>query len=120
MIDAIFYHAATLITLLSLFILGPALGRAWMTRIDGSQGWSVPTQHFVTLAIGIPNSKTHIPAVLEQVRCGHIHPERLVTVHDWTEVPDALFSSDIKPVVVRPTIVNPAAKPAKLILPASD
>ena len=47
MIDDIFYHAATLITLLSLFILGPALGRAWMTRIDGSQGWSVPTQHFV-------------------------------------------------------------------------
>ncbi len=44
MIDDIFYHAATLITLLSLFILGPALGRAWMTRIDGSQGWSVPTQ----------------------------------------------------------------------------
>ncbi len=42
MIDDIFYHAATLITLLSLFILGPALGRAWMTRIDGSQGWSVP------------------------------------------------------------------------------
>src|SRR5258707_516905 len=28
MIDDIFYHAATLITLLSLFILGPALGLA--------------------------------------------------------------------------------------------
>ncbi len=74
----------------------------------------------VTLAVGVPNSKTHIPAVLEQVRCGHIHPERLVTVHDWTEVPDALYTSDIKPVVVRPTIVSPAAKSAGLILPASD
>ena len=65
----------------------------------------------VTLAVGVPNSKTHIPAVLEQVRCGHIHPERLVTVHDWTEVPAALFTSEIKPVVVRPTVVNPAAFP---------
>lgn len=74
----------------------------------------------ITLAIGIPNSKTHIPVVLEQVRCGHIHPERRVTVHDWTEVSDTPFFSDIWPVVVRPTIVNPVAKPAKLILPASD
>jgi len=64
----------------------------------------------VTLAIGIPNSKTHIPAVLEQVRCGHIHPERIVTVHDWTEVPDALSTSDIKPVIVRPTIADSSEK----------
>ena len=71
-------------------------------------------------AVGVPNSKTDIPAVLEQVRCGHIHPERIVMVDDWTDVPDALYSSDIKPVVVRPTIVNPAAKPARPILPASD
>ncbi len=69
----------------------------------------------ITLAVGVPNSKTHIPAVLEQVRCGHIHPERLVTVHDWTEVPDALFADDIKPVVVRSTIVNPAVKPARVM-----
>ncbi len=73
----------------------------------------------VTLSIGVPNSKANIPAVLEQVRCGHIHPERIVTVHDWTEVPEALYANDIKPVVVRPTIVSPAAKPAKLILPAN-
>lgn len=68
----------------------------------------------ITLAVGVPNSKSHIPAVLEQVRCGHIHPERIVTVHDWTEVPEALCSCDIKPVVVRPTIVNPATWPARL------
>ena len=46
----ILYNALTLITLLSLFILGPALGRALLTRIDGSQEWPVPTQH---LALGL-------------------------------------------------------------------
>ena len=39
----------------------------------------------VTLAVGVPNSKTHIPAVLEQVRFGHIHPKTVITVHDWTD-----------------------------------
>jgi hypothetical protein len=48
--DDIFYPAVTLVTLLSLFILGPALGRAFLTRVDGSQDWSVPTQH---LALGV-------------------------------------------------------------------
>jgi alcohol dehydrogenase len=57
-----------------------------------------------SLSIGLPNCKSHIPAVLEQVRCGHVHPERLITVRDWTEVPEALQSSDIKPVIVRPRI----------------
>ena len=37
MIDDIFYHAATLITLLSLFILGPALGRAWTLQSERRQ-----------------------------------------------------------------------------------
>ena len=48
--DDILYHALTLITLLSLFILGPAFGRALFTRIDSSQDWSVPAQH---LAVGL-------------------------------------------------------------------
>ena len=45
--DDIFYPAVTLITLGSLIILGPAIGRALLTRINGSQDWPVPTQHLL-------------------------------------------------------------------------
>jgi len=43
-------NALTLITLLSLFLLGPALGRALVARFDNWQYWSLPIQH---LAVGI-------------------------------------------------------------------
>lgn len=43
-------NALTLITLLSLFLLGPALGRALVACIHGWQDWSLPIQH---LAVGI-------------------------------------------------------------------
>jgi hypothetical protein len=42
--------ALTLITLASLFLLGPALGRALITCFDSWQSWSQPIQH---LAVGI-------------------------------------------------------------------
>lgn len=54
-----------------------------------------------SLSIGLPSVKAHISAVTEMVKCGHLHTERLVTVHDWTQVADALLSPDIKPVIVR-------------------
>jgi hypothetical protein len=38
-------NALSLITLLSLFLLGPALGRALVARFDGWQNWSLPSQH---------------------------------------------------------------------------
>jgi hypothetical protein len=43
-------NALTLITLLSLFLLGPALGRAMVACLHGWQDWSLPIQH---LAVGI-------------------------------------------------------------------
>jgi hypothetical protein len=43
-------NALSLITLLSLFLLGPALGRALVARFDGWQNWSLPSQH---VAVGI-------------------------------------------------------------------
>jgi hypothetical protein len=43
-------NALSLITLLSLFLLGPALGRALVARFDGWQNWSLPGQH---VAVGI-------------------------------------------------------------------
>ena len=58
----------------------------------------------VSFATGIPNVGPHIPKVLELARCGHIHPERVMTVHDWEDAPNALLSHDMKPVVVRPQI----------------
>ena len=47
---SIFDNALTLITLLSLFLLGPALGRAMVACLHGWQDWSLPVQH---LAVGI-------------------------------------------------------------------
>ena len=43
-------NALTLITLLSLFLLGPALGRALVARFENWQDWSLPMQH---LAVGL-------------------------------------------------------------------
>jgi hypothetical protein len=43
-------NALTLITLLSLFLLGPALGRAVVVSFRSWQNWSLPMQH---LAVGL-------------------------------------------------------------------
>jgi hypothetical protein len=43
-------NALTLITLLSLFLLGPTLGRALVACFDSGHNWSLPIQH---LAVGI-------------------------------------------------------------------
>ena len=42
-------NALSLTTLLSLFLLGPALGRALVACFDNWQDWSLPVQH---LAVG--------------------------------------------------------------------
>ena len=47
---SIFDNALTLITLVSLFLLGPLLGRAMVACLHGWQDWSLPIQH---LAVGI-------------------------------------------------------------------
>jgi hypothetical protein len=44
------YNALSLITLLSLFLLAPAIGRALVARFTGWQDWSLSIQH---LAVGI-------------------------------------------------------------------
>jgi alcohol dehydrogenase len=58
----------------------------------------------VSFSTGIPNVGPHIPKVLELARCGHIHPERVMTVYDWKDAPEALLCNDFKPVVVRAPI----------------
>ena len=47
---ALFYHAVSIITLLSLFYLGPAFGRAILMRLDRRQNWSQSAQH---VALGL-------------------------------------------------------------------
>lgn len=44
------YHALSLVTLLSLFYLGPAFGRAMLMRLDSRERWSQSTQH---IALGL-------------------------------------------------------------------
>ncbi len=60
----------------------------------------------VSMSIGCPNTKSNIPAVLEQVRCRQISPQKIVTIYDWTAVHEAFSSTDFKPVLVRPRIVD--------------
>ena len=60
----------------------------------------------VTMSIGLPNAGPHIPAVLELARCGHIHPERMVTVHPAEDAPETLLAPEIKPVLVRSRLLG--------------
>lgn len=55
----------------------------------------------VSLSLGLPSVHSHVPKVLELARCGHIHPERLMTIHQWEDAPLALIQPEIKPVIVR-------------------
>jgi len=60
-----------------------------------------------SLSIGLPSVKPHVHTVANMVKCGHLHPERLITVHDESQAIDALLSADIKPVIVRPRLLVP-------------
>ena len=57
-----------------------------------------------SLSMGFASVGAHISTVLELARCGHIHPEQLMTSHTWESAPSALLEPDIKPVMVRPAI----------------
>ena len=56
----------------------------------------------VTFSMGAASVSPHLPKVLELLRCGHIHPNRVMTRHSWDEAPLALLEPDMKPVMVRP------------------
>lgn len=58
----------------------------------------------VSISFGLPNVGPNIPEVLRLARCGHIHPERLVTIFDPEDAAEALMSDVIKPVIVRKTL----------------
>jgi len=59
----------------------------------------------VTFSTGTASVSPHLPKVLELLRCGHIHPERLITTHRWEDATSALLEPDMKPVIVRPRLL---------------
>ncbi|PKQ06777.1 MAG: alcohol dehydrogenase [Alphaproteobacteria bacterium HGW-Alphaproteobacteria-11] len=61
----------------------------------------------VSMSFGLPNVGPHIPKVLELARCGHIHPERLVTLYDARDAVSVLLEPAIKPVLVRDKLLGP-------------
>ncbi len=58
----------------------------------------------VTFSMGSASVSPHLPKVLELLRCGHIHPQRVMTTHAWADAPEALLEPDMKPVIVRPRL----------------
>ncbi len=59
----------------------------------------------VTFSMGTASINAHLPKVLELLRCGHIHPERVMTRYDAEDAPEVLTLSDLKPVLVRPPLL---------------
>ena len=65
--------------------------------------WDLYTRD-LSFAMGLPSVGPKIPAVLEMARCGHIHPERIMSSHAWVDAPRVMLEPHIKPVMVRPAI----------------
>ena len=77
-------NALSLITLLSLFLLGPALGRALVACVPGWQDWSLAIQHLV---VGICTMIVVTGMVLAYGELWKFSP-RSVAWYDWIqEVP---------------------------------
>ena len=58
----------------------------------------------VTFSMGTASVTPHLPKVLELLRCGHIHPERVMTVYQAEDALEVLIQTDLKPVIVRPRL----------------
>ncbi len=62
----------------------------------------------VTFSMGTASVSPHLPKVLELLRCGHIHPERVMSTHRWEDATEALLEPRLKPVIVRPRLLQPS------------
>lgn len=63
-------------------------------------------QRDVTFSMGTASVLRHVPRVLELIRTGRIHPDRVMTAHNWESAPEALLQPDLKPVLVRPRLLS--------------
>lgn len=62
----------------------------------------------VTFSMGTASVSPHLPKVLDLLRCGHIHPERVMSMHPWEDATEALLEPHIKPVITRPRLLQPS------------
>lgn len=62
----------------------------------------------VTFSMGTASVSPHLPKVLDLLRCGHIHPERVMSTHGWEDATEALLEPHMKPVIVRPRLLQPS------------
>jgi len=62
----------------------------------------------VTFSMGTASVSPHLPKVLDLLRCGHIHPERVMSTHPWEDATEALLEPHIKPVITRPRLLQPS------------
>jgi hypothetical protein len=87
----LFAHISSLLTLLSLFILGPALGRALLLWWDGQRKRTLPSQH---MALGISTMITMAALLIFYGTVWKANP-RLVAWYSWidTELP---ISGDVE------------------------
>ena len=75
-------------------------------------------QRDISVSLGMPSVRPHIPKVLSLAACGHIHPERIITPCAWDEAPTELVKPHLKPVMVRSRVMTAAAPPLAPPLPA--
>ena len=75
------HNALTLITLLSLFVLGPAIGRALLMRVDRRQRWSQSVQH---IALGVSTMIALTGMILIYGALWKLSPKS-VAWYDWIE-----------------------------------
>ena len=62
----------------------------------------------VTFSTGTASVSPHVLKVLGLLQCGHIHPERVLSTHSCEEATEALLEPHMKPVIVRPRLLQDA------------
>ena len=62
----------------------------------------------VTFSMATASVSPHLPKVLDLLRCGHIHPERVMSTRRWEDATKALLEPHIEPVIVRPRLFQPS------------
>jgi hypothetical protein len=91
-------NVLTLITLVSLFLLGPALGRALVSCFESWQNWPLPIQH---LAVGICTMIAVTGMVLAYGALWKLNPKSVAWYNWIQEVPVAGNVNVTGPVEVR-------------------
>jgi len=60
----------------------------------------------VTFSMGTASINVHLPRIFDLLKCGHVHPERIMTTYGMDNAPEILTQRDLKPVLTRPRLLN--------------